>query len=128
MTRINVGIDPRELPRAALLAEHREMKRVPNQLREGRIRKQCIESFRLNTGHVLFFTTRMRYLFRRYLVVRNECWRRDYQVTDYESCFAGSIEASADYHPTEDDRALLLERLKSRGHVLRKIVGRDKSL
>lgn len=128
MTRINVGIDPRELPRAALLAEHREMKRIPNQLRSGQLRKQRIESFRLNKGHVLFFTTRMRYLFRRYLIVRNECWRRNYRVMDFESCFAGLLAESNDYRPTTKDRALLRERLVERGHTLRKIVGRNKTL
>lgn len=128
MTRVNVGIDPRELPRSALLAEHREMKRIPNQLRKNQIKRQHVPTFRLGTGHVLFFTTRMRYLFRRYLAVRDECWHRGYTVTDYEGSFLGFLKESSEYQPTASDRAALQARLIICGHVCKPICNRDRTL
>jgi hypothetical protein len=56
MTRINLGICPRRLPRVALLAEHREITRIPNAVRSGRASIRNIPSrFTLGTGHVRFF-------------------------------------------------------------------------
>lgn len=128
MTRINVGIDPRELPRQALLAEHREMKRVPNQLRSGRLKQKYIDSFRLGTGHVHFFTTRLRYLRRRYRAVHEECLRRGYAVQDFSSAFKGMLTGQSKYKPTLRDRKLLRERLHESGHVLLRIPARELKL
>ena len=36
MTRINVGMMPCELTRQHLIAEHREIKRIPNCIKKGR--------------------------------------------------------------------------------------------
>ena len=36
MTRINVGVDPSELTTKHLIAEHREIKRIPNCIKSGR--------------------------------------------------------------------------------------------
>ena len=136
MTRINVGVDPRELPRRALLAEHREMKRIPNMLRSKRLSCKCIETFKLGPGHVLFFTTRMLYLHRRYLAVYAECKRRNYNVENFESSFKNLLKAGfknslavqQDYKPTSQDRALVVARLSERWHVLKCVPFRDSSL
>ena len=138
MTRVNVGVDPRELERAALLAEHREMKRIPNQVAEFKVAVTDIPDFRFGQGHIKFFTTRLFYLLRRYRAVHAECVRREYNVTDYSSAwdrhFVGSTfplpcrKQMHDYKPTARDRKLTLARLAERGHELRKIRGRDKSL
>ena len=130
MTRINVGIDPRELPRAALLAEHREMKRIPNKLKAGTLHKKRIEKFCLGTGHMHFFTTRLRYLYRRYVAVYHECKSRRYNVQNFRSAFSkiATAKDQEDYQPTASDRKLLLARLQERGHTLVRVRGRCKSL
>lgn len=130
MTRVNVGIDPRELPRSALLAEHREMKRIPNMLRSGRLSKKRIDKFCLGTGHMQFFTTRLHYLYRRYVAVYYTCKARGYKVQNFRSAFAGFINAKdqEDYVPKTADRKLLQARLLERGHVLTRVKCRCKSL
>lgn len=129
MTRVNVGIDPRELPRQALLAEHREIKRIPNQLREGKLYVAVIPKFGLGRGHVKFFTTRLKYLRRRrYRAVHAECVRRRYNVQDFDSAFVGLMRGQHDYEPTRADRHLMLDRLSVRGHELKRIRNRNKTL
>ena len=56
MTRINVGIPPAELVNQHLLAEHREIKRIPNCVAKGKYNMDGMpERFKLGTGHVKFF-------------------------------------------------------------------------
>lgn len=83
MTRINVGLDPEELADDVLLAEHREMTRIPNAVRSGRanLDAPAPEAFCLGPGHVRFFYRRLGYLQRRYAAVYVECeskrnWRK----------------------------------------------------
>ena len=56
MTRINCGISPDELPDKILLAELREIKRIPNAIQKGRYSLDGIpDQFKLGTGHVKLF-------------------------------------------------------------------------
>lgn len=56
MTRINVGVDPSELNTKMLIAEHREIKRIPNVIKSGRYSlTNQPKKFTLGTGHVKFF-------------------------------------------------------------------------
>lgn len=88
MTRINSAIHPRELPSKLLLAEHREIKRIPNAIASGRFNMQDVpHDFTLGKGHVKFFYPRLTYLRDRYVQILDECKRRGYNVTDYTSCF-----------------------------------------
>lgn len=63
MTRINLGVPVRNLTDEHLLAEHREIKRIPNAylvaLRSGSIDK-VPKKFCLGRGHVLFFIDKPR--------------------------------------------------------------------
>ena len=63
MTRINVGILPSELTDKHLLAEHREIKRIPNCIVKGKYNMNGIpDKFKLGTGHVKFFYNKLFYL------------------------------------------------------------------
>ena len=116
MTRINVGIHPKMLTRQHLIAEHREIKRAPNQVKSGRARvENATDTFTLNKGHVTFFYRRLGYLRRRYRALYEECQRRHYEVQNYEDAWSGvPDELMGDYTPTEADRQLLMERLQER--------------
>lgn len=117
MTRINCGIDPCELPGVALLAEHREITRIPNVIRAGRARLDNLPTrFTMGIGHVRFFYDKLGYLLDRYCALRDECWRRGYQVQNKELAFTG-VPLGA-YLPTPADRKITLARLATRGHVL----------
>lgn len=131
MTRVNVGIDPRELPRAALLAEHREMIRIPNKVASGKYvnLNNAPKNFTLGDGHELFFTNKLAYLKRRYIAVYDACIENNYNVESYITAFDGiSDRFMNEYTPTERDRHLLLERLSIRKHILKHISDRDLTL
>ena len=119
MTRINVGIDPIELIDKHLLAEHREIKRIPNTILSGRaIIKDIPKKFTLGKGHVKFFYNKIGYLFLRYVDIRNECWRRGFNITNYSKSFWKIRETRSElwnfYDETKADRELVLERIKSK--------------
>ena len=117
MTRINVGIPPAKLSRQHLLAEHREIKKIPNMIRSGRANLDNIpEKFCLGKGHVKFFYDKLNTLYWRYLEVYKECIKRGYNVVNYEDCwdFYYSTDKCYDspiYEFTEEDTRLIKDRL-----------------
>ena len=79
MTRINVGIPPAELNGKHLIAEHREIKRIPNLVNRGRYSlDNQPDTFKLGTGHVKFFYDKLLYLKRRYDKLYNEFFKNVY--------------------------------------------------
>jgi deoxyribonuclease (pyrimidine dimer) len=120
MTRINVGIDPKELPSKLLLAEHREIKRIPNGINQGLYHiKDIPKKFCLGTGHVKFFLNKIKYLDRRYNSIHLECLLRGFDISDYSESFkAVPKNLQGDYFPTIADRNLLVSRISERGFQL----------
>ena len=113
MTRINIGIKPSLLSQKHLLAEHREIKRIPNTIRTGKARIEGIpEHFTLGKGHVKFFYDKLLYLFNRYQEIHSECIKRGFSVTDYSMAWSGVPQALMnDYQPTADDISVIMGRL-----------------
>ena len=116
MTRINVAIKPRELTNKHLIAEHREIKRIPNCISKGKFNmKGQPTEFTLGTGHVKFFYDKLGYLKKRYELLYKECVERGFNVQYYGDAWNDiPIELMGDYNPTERDRGLLLERINER--------------
>lgn len=119
MTRINSAINPRCLTDEHLLAEHREIKRLPYCLHQA-VRSGSIgripAKFTLGRGHVLFFLDKLEFARRRYRSLYVECHLRHFYVEDYEANFVYDIPAgfSKDYHPTDNERDLLVSRITDR--------------
>lgn len=116
MTRINVGYNPRKLNTKMLLAEHREIKRIPNAVNSGRaVFNNIPEKFCLGKGHVKFFYNKLGYLLNRYISIYNECLRRGYKVTCYAGAWNGiGMDLMNDYKPTKADRMLIEQRISER--------------
>jgi hypothetical protein len=116
MTRINSGVDPSELTGKHLIAEHREIKRIPNVIKSGRFSMEGQpEKFRLGTGHVKFFYDKQLYLLNRYKRIHAECKRRGYDVTDFSGCWQGVPEhLMNDWTPSDDVRRMILDRIQAR--------------
>jgi hypothetical protein len=116
MTRINVGVDPKELTDRHLMAEHREIKRIPNVIKSGRFSMNNQPSqFTLGTGHVKFFYDKILYLKNRYISIHKECIKRGFNVTDFTSAFDDvPVKYMNDYSPTQRDRDIILERIRQR--------------
>lgn len=98
-----------------LLAEAREIKRIPNQVKSGRVKVKHVPQFKLGTGHVHFFTDRLGYLLKRYQEVYQECLRRGFKVQDYSSAWDGvPTELMNDYEPTVRDLQIVKNRIIER--------------
>lgn len=116
MTRINAGIPPKQLTRQHLIAEHREIIRIPNTIKSGRAKLNGIpEKFKLGTGHVKFFYNKLKYLHNRYESLYIECIRRGYNMNYFGGAFDGlPKELYNDYKPTKEAKLLIEERIAER--------------
>ncbi len=116
MTRINIGVPPKELSRQHLIAEHREIIRIPNAVRKGKaVIKNIPPDFRLGAGHVKFFYDKLEFLRSRYERIYQECIERGFNVRYYGDCWDGvPIHLMNDYKPTESDAKLIRERIAER--------------
>lgn len=131
MTRINVGIDVKELPNDLLFTEYREMTRIPNAILTGKAKwlsdfSDIPPTFRLGEGHVKFFYNKLTFLYRRYLAVQRECYEREIGIQDTASSFTALMTPEfanlwGDYEPRPIDRQIILRRFDEKGHVLRPI-------
>jgi hypothetical protein len=120
MTRINCGIPPAELTDKHLIAEHREIKRIPNTVSkyysEGRLNmKGQPEQFKLGTGHVKFFYDKLGYLLTRYEQIYAECRLRKFNVTYYGDVWKNVPQhLMGNYTPTDVDKEIIRERINER--------------
>lgn len=83
MTRINV-VPVAELCDQHLLAEHRELTRIPNFIlkHNGNVKLAPLGSdYVLGAGHVRFFYDKLHYLYHRYINLYNECLNRGFNVS-----------------------------------------------
>ena len=123
MTRINSAISVKNLTDEHLLAEHREIKRLPRCLvkaiSSGSIAR-IPKEFTLGTGHVLFFLDKMKFICKRYEMIYKECLSRGINVTSYKGSF-DIVFKNPEYHkyfndyvPTDREKALLVSRITDR--------------
>lgn len=123
MTRINL-VDPKELSREHLVAEYREIMRLPGNLQAWLNRKSKAPDFReipaqyvLGTGHVKFFFTKFKFLQKRFESLVQEMVARGYNPKFRDSTiFLVDNLYYNDYTPTEEaielNRARIRERSK----------------
>jgi len=116
MTRINVGIQPVELNNQHLIAEHREIKRIPNCIAKGKYNMDGIpDKFKLGTGHVKFFYNKLLYLKNRYISLYNECIKRGFNVQNYIDAWNNiPQELMNDYEVQDDDIKIIKQRIYER--------------
>jgi deoxyribonuclease (pyrimidine dimer) len=116
MTRISATITPAELCDQMLMAEHREIVRIPNMIKSGKAKVENIPaSFRLGTGHVKFFYDKVAYLHARYHALHNECINRGFNVSDFHEAFNDiPIELYNNWIPEPYVRDLLVDRINER--------------
>lgn len=123
MTRINAFISPADLCDKHLLAEHREIVRIPNQVKAGKLSNvNQPKHFTLGTGHVKFFRDKLLFLNRRYTELYAECKARGFNVQNMKASFIGlPHDLFNDFDPPKDeiDRIsdLLIDRIIERTPV-----------
>lgn len=114
MTRVNVGIRPSELCDKHLIAEHKEILRIPNNLKN-RVGKPP-KKFTLGTGHVLWCTDHMEYMEHRFFLIKEEILWRGFTSKKF---WHGSVpddqfDRILTNRDLEEARELLKERIKLR--------------
>ena len=116
MTRVNVGIPVETLCDAHLLAEGREIKRIPNVIAKGKFSmKGQPKQFTLGTGHVKYFYDKQLYLLERYKQIHQECLARGFNVQDYSSAWNNLPKAFMNqYAPTKNDIWIVTQRIEER--------------
>ena len=116
MTRVNCGIPPAELSKKHLMAEAREIKRIPNCVAKGRYNiKGQPKKFTLGEGHVKFFYDKLGYLKKRYEELYADCIRRKINVQYYGNAWDNVPKhLMGDYIPTEEDKIIVRQRIFER--------------
>lgn len=125
MTRINI-VPVEELHRQHLLAEYREIARLPGNLHASLNRKskpfsvtEIPSKYTLGTGHVKFFFNKFGYLKKRFEQLVSEMERRGYNANFKDSSiFDVGNRWMGDYQPTEEallvNRQRILDRLRGK--------------
>ena len=124
MTRINV-VPVGELCDQHLLAEFRELTRIPNGLLSGKLEPHYPDApkeYTLGKGHVKFFVNKLSWLSERYSALFDECWNRGFKVKYiwpvYEKALLIPDKCWNDYTPTHEalalNRARILERMPAK--------------
>ena len=115
MTRINL-VPPEELCDQHLLAEHRELTRIPNAVAKGKyhLRGQPLD-YKLGEGHVRFFFDKLTFLKKRYDLLHQECKRRGFNVQYiWPENLPDDISLWKDYEPTENALKINRTRIQER--------------
>lgn len=118
MTRISAGIAPFELCDSQLLAEHREIIRIPNTIKSGKAKvniDKIPNEFKLGSGHVIFFYNKLEYLRNRYIALHKECCKREFNVQNYSKVFKHlPPDLCNDWNPDDEVRKIVQERINNR--------------
>ena len=115
MTRINLVL-VEELCDQHLLAEHRELTRIPNAVAKGKyhLRGQPLD-YKLGEGHVRFFFDKLSFLKKRYDLLHQECKQRGFNVQYiWPENLPDDISLWKDYEPTENALKINRTRIEER--------------
>lgn len=118
MTRVNL-VPVEELSDQHLLAEHREIKRIPNVILSGRYNLFGIPSqYTMGTGHVKFFYNKLTFLVVRYEALYKECLYRGFNVQNYIESFIEAILNSGQpltvWVPTLEELEISRQRIRDK--------------
>lgn len=128
MTRINT-IHPSDLTNEWLIAETRELLRIPNKIISGKTKldkSRIPASFRMGTGHELFFLDKLQWLHKRHDALIAECLKRGININldhkfDYESLpHVAKLYFYNDWEPSKADHSVLIDRLCERFDLRKK--------
>ena len=113
MTRVNIGILPRELCDQHLITEYRELPRVFN----CKYRSKPPDQFKLGKGHMVWCAYRLGHMYDKYLSIVEEMRYRGITV-NYPEPPHRQLESWCDRPVTSEDiligRELLIERINER--------------
>lgn len=121
MTRVNI-IPVQELTDQHLFAEYREITRLFALVKQAcdkypinTVLKKVVPTYRLSTGHVVFFYDKLDFIERRYFELKDEVLKRGFNITlkDDITEFRQIIDKRFynDFTPNKNDMTINIERL-----------------
>lgn len=115
MTRINL-IPVEKLYDQHLLAEHRELKRIPNLIKSWKYNLENIpDDYVLWKWHVKFFYNKLKFLHCRYSEIYRECKKRWFEIENYENSFSDLPKnLYNDYSPSKKAVSINQNRIESK--------------
>ena len=125
MTRINANIKPKDLIDQHLIAEYREIVRIPNYVRNNVEKAQISLSrapkeFKLNSGHVLYFYDKIQFLHARFIALKEEMDHRnisnnisDEMFIDFPVEFYNDIESDNLIEANKEVAQRIVERIST---------------
>jgi deoxyribonuclease (pyrimidine dimer) len=122
MTRINL-VSVKDLMDQHLLAEHREITRLPKNLQTSLNRKsgplrdsEIPPSYVLGTGHVKFFMDKFQWLENRFKELTDECIARGFNITHRDETIFRNVPSKYynEYSPTLEEIKLNKSRIDDR--------------
>jgi hypothetical protein len=120
MSRINLGIDPKNLTNEHLLAEHREIKRICDVYKKIKCSNRIVnipDKFCLGKGHIMYFVYKPETTYYRFIQIHNECLNRNFIVEDYSknwNVYNKVLDNDNIIENTKDGIELLKIRIKER--------------
>lgn len=127
MTRVNI-IPVQELTDQHLFAEYREITRLFALVKQAcdkypinTVLKKVVPTYRLSTGHVVFFYDKLDFIERRYFELKDEVLKRGFNITlkDDITEFRQIIDKRFynDFTPNKNDMAINIDRLIEKIHA-----------
>ena len=115
MTRVNL-VCVKTLSDQHLLAEHREIKRIPVLVKKYKVNSQEIpKKYVMWKWHVKFFYNKQSFLKKRYISLHNECLKRWFKVQNYINNWDFiDDELLNDYKPTKEEIIISKNRIKEK--------------
>ncbi len=118
MTRINVGVKPKELYDQHLITEIKEINQLVGQYLKSLNSKNGItnipDTFTLNTGHVRFFYNKFKYLHNRFNLLSKEAINRGYDIKAVFPIDKILQQHYNDYIERVQDRCIIMQRIHIR--------------
>jgi len=141
MTRINANIDPADLCDQHLIAEYREMVRIPNFVLGGSMTLSGVtyffldkqpkinwdlipNRFKLGPGHVKFFYNKIRFLHHRFVLIKMTMHSRNIKNNIEDNSFKKVMEVRPElYHTVDLDYAnsIVIDRIIERIQTMKKV-------
>lgn len=132
MTRINANIDPADLCDQHLIAEYREMVRIPNFVLKHPIKLNTIpDTYRLGTGHVKFFYNKIRFLHHRFVHIKMVMHSRNIKNNMEDDSFVKVSQLHPEYYRNANlnyANTIVIERIIERINNMSKVTMNGKAL
>lgn len=112
MVRINI-INPKYLADQHLIAEYNETLMLLGYVKKNpELNLSKIpEKYKLGPGHILFFKSKLRYLDKRFIIIKEEMKRRGFSGNLNIDLSLFNENLINDWEPTDEDKKIIKERL-----------------